>query len=161
MGLEELIESRIQEAMAAGAFEGLKGAGAPFDRDPAKDLAGDQSMGFTILQNGGLLPEWLMLAREIEAETERLAALDRRHAEWVALAAETGQWEKHRPALRNLRHSYEAAARALRKKQDRYNMDAPMVALERPGIWVEHHLQRLLDRLRAAGAPDDLLTVSA
>ena len=161
MALDDLIETKIQEAMAAGAFDGLKGTGAPLSRNPATDLAGDMSMAYTVLQNGGMLPEWLLLAREIEIERERLAELDVRFEEWVALAAASGDWTRHRGALRNLREGYEKAARSLRKKQDRYNMDAPTVALERPGIWVEHHLERLDERLRAAGAPDGLLSVSA
>jgi Domain of unknown function (DUF1992) len=162
MSMEDLIESRISDAMAAGAFEGLRGAGKPFRFDPRESLgAGEDWLGHKILQNGDLLPPWLMLAKEIERETTLLAEVDKRHAEWVGIASASGQWHRHAGALRRLRADYEGRARALRRKQDRFNMDAPSIALERPGIWVERELLRLDDRLRDAGAPDDLLSAVA
>jgi Domain of unknown function (DUF1992) len=162
MSMEDLIESRINDAMAAGAFEGLRGAGKPFRFDPRESLgAGEDWLGNKILQNGDLLPPWLMLAKEIERETALLGAVDERHREWVGIAAESGQWQRHAAALGRLRADYESRARALRRKQDRFNVDAPSIALERPGIWVERELARLDDRLRATGAPNDLFGASA
>lgn len=150
-----MIESRIQEAMAAGAFENLAGAGRPLPARPEERLAGDNWLGFKVLQNGGLLPAWLDLAREIEALGAEVEALDARHARWVETAAASGDWEGHAGVLRSLRATFEERARALRAKQDRYNHDAPSVALERPGIWVEHRLARLDERLREAGCPGE------
>lgn len=152
--IDDIVEERIREAMAAGAFDGLKGAGRPLRADPSEALAGDQWLGFKVLQNGGTLPAWLALAREIEVERGALKAIDARHAEWVALAAESGDWARHAPALRRLRNDYERKARELRARQDRYNLDAPSLALERPGVWVEYLVSRLDERLREAGAPD-------
>jgi len=160
MALEDIIESRIQDAMAAGAFDRLQGAGRPFSRNPAESLAGENWMGFKLLQNGGMLPEWLMLAKEIEDENEALRKLDDRHAALVRFATETGAWARHAGAIRSLRAGFEEKARALRARQDRFNMDAPALSLERPGIWVEYHLARLDGRLRDAGAPDDLFVAS-
>jgi hypothetical protein len=64
------------------------------------------------------------------------------------------------PVLRDLVRQFREAALALRRKQDRFNIEAPAIALERPGIWVEHHLARLSSRLREAGAPGELCTVA-
>src|SRR5207253_6061308 len=88
VGFEEVVESRIQEAMAQGAFERLRGAGRPFDFAVADHrLAGPCWMGFRVLQNGGMLPAWLELAREIESDLARLEDIDRRHAALVASVA--------------------------------------------------------------------------
>lgn len=96
MSIEDLIESQIQEAIAAGAFDNLPGAGKPLPPPEAEPLAGTNWLGFKVLQNGGMLPGWLGLAR----------------------------------------HG------------------------ERPGIWVEVHVQRLRVRAADPGAPETLFQVS-
>jgi hypothetical protein len=150
MSLEKLIESRIRDAVADGQFDNLKGAGKPLTMTEEENLAGENWLGFKVLQNGGLLPEWLMLAKEIETDRERLAALDARHAEAVELAASSGNWGGHASSIRSRRDAFESAARELRRKQDQFNHHAPSIHLERPGIWVEHHLARLDARVADA-----------
>jgi hypothetical protein len=156
VSLDKLVETRIQDAVAEGAYNGLKGAGKPFRFDPADSLAGDNWMGFKVLKNGGMLPPWLMLAREIEVDHERLLRAGERHDEWVAAVAESGAWERNAAAIHRLRGRLVQLARELRAKQDRFNNDAPSVALERPGIWVEHFIAQHDAKLRAAGAPERL-----
>jgi hypothetical protein len=160
MGIRDLIESRIQDAMAAGDFDNLPGAGKPLRLREGDALAGENALGYTILSNGGHLPEWLLLAKEIEqgqAELDRLVA---RHAEWVAISAERGEWERNAGILRRTRAAIEERARSLRKKQDKFNFDAPLIALERPSIWVEHVLAAVEATLRDAGAPECLIAPS-
>jgi hypothetical protein len=156
VSLHKLIESRIQDALAAGAFDGLAGAGRPFRFDESDQLAGDNWMGFRVLKNGGMLPAWLLLARDIERDRDNLEGLAARHGEWVAIAASSGDWRRHAPAITRLRARFIAAARELRKKQDRFNIDAPSIALERPALWVEYHVEKLDNALREAGAPPAL-----
>jgi hypothetical protein len=156
MPFDDVVETKIQDAMAAGVFDRLQGAGKPFRYRPSEEV-GENWMGYKVLQNGGFLPDWLALAREIELDLEDLQRIERRHDEWVELASTGGQWERHGAALRGLRMKYEQRARSIRSKQDRFNHDAPSISLERPGIWVEYHLERLIDRLREAGAPEWLL----
>jgi hypothetical protein len=158
MSLEKLIESRIQDAVAAGAFDRLPGAGKPFRFDSAEAIAGENWMGFKVLSNGGMLPPWLLLAREIEDDTLRLQRLAGRFHEWVSLAAESGNWRANAPAIHRLRARFLESAIALRKKQDRFNLDAPAMSLERPAIWVEYHVERLDAALREAGAPAALFS---
>jgi hypothetical protein len=143
MAFRDLVESRIQEAMAAGHFSRLRGEGRPQRFDNNEDLAGDNWLGFKILRDADLLPEWLMLARDIERAQERLDRIDRRHDELTATVRASGRWESAFPAIARLRSEYETEARALRRMQDRFNHDAPSIRLERPAIWVEHHLARL------------------
>jgi hypothetical protein len=150
MSIDKLIESRIREAEAEGQFDNLPGAGKPLRFSQEEALAGENWLGFKVLQNGGLLPEWLMLAKEIEADRLHLRALDARHAEAVQLAASSGAWDAHAPSIKRCREAFESAAIAVRRKQDRFNQDAPSVQLERPGIWIEHHLARLDARVAEA-----------
>lgn len=147
MSLENAIESQIQEAMAAGLFDDLPGAGKPLrfegnENDP-------NWLGHHILKNAGVLPEWLNLAREIERQLERLARVDDDHRRLCELAAADGDWEAHLLAIAHARRRYEELARAIRQQQDRLNLDAPGIRSERPGIWVEFHLERLDARIPA------------
>lgn len=154
MSLEKSIEGAIQEAMAAGAFSNLPGAGKPlrYSREQ-QAYAGDNWLGYKLLENGGYVPEWLNLGREIELDIEKLGVIDRNHREYCDGAATPEDWGRIGPAVDRLRASYESLAREIRKKQDRFNYDAPGIRTQRPGIWVEHHLERLTSRERAAGRP--------
>lgn len=147
MAYRDLVESRIQEAMAAGQFANLRGQGKRQLFNDSDSLAGDQWLGYKILRDGDLLPEWLMLAKDIERAQHRLNAIDRRHAELADSARAAGSWEVAFPALMRLRSQFETQGREVRRMQDRFNHDAPSIRLERPAIWVEYHLDRLDARL--------------
>ncbi|MFN0096069.1 MAG: DUF1992 domain-containing protein [Dehalococcoidia bacterium] len=160
MGMLDLIESRIQDAMAAGEFDNLAGQGKPL-RLHQDGPGGADALGYKILNNGGHLPDWLLLAKEIEQAQAELRKLEERHQWWVDATASSGAWERNWPILVRTRSAIEQQARALRKKQDRFNFDAPMIALERPAVWVERVLARLDEALREAGAPEALLAASS
>ncbi|MCC6381034.1 MAG: DUF1992 domain-containing protein [Dehalococcoidia bacterium] len=160
MSWDQIVESGIQEAMAAGAFHGLAGEGRPLPRRPEERLAGNDWVGFKVLQNGGLLPAWLVLAREIEVLGAKVEEIDGRQARTVEAASRGGRWAAVAPLLRDLRTDFVATARELRRKQDRFNLDAPALSLERPGIWIEGRLARLDGRVREAGCPEALLTAA-
>jgi hypothetical protein len=80
-GLELVAEARIAEAIAAGAFTGLPGAGRPLVLDDEADVPAEWRVAFHLLRNAGFRPEWIETRREIrEAAVEaraRLAAVSR------------------------------------------------------------------------------------
>lgn len=152
MSLDKLIESRIQDAMAAGAFSRLAGEGRPLPLLETDLVAGENWAGFKLLNNAGMLPPWLLLAREIELDLAKLERTEQQFREWVALAQGSG-WRHHAGAITRLRERFAAQARAVRLKQDQFNLDAPSRALERPGVWVEYRLARLDECVRAANPP--------
>jgi hypothetical protein len=145
MSLERAIESQIQEAMAAGLFDNLPGAGRPLRFDGNEN--DPNWLGHHILKNANVLPGWLELARDIERALERLAAIDDAHRRLCEQAAATGDWEGHRTAILHARQRYETLAREIRRQQDRFNLDAPGIRTERPGIWVEYQLEQLDARI--------------
>ena len=69
-----IAERKIREALEDGLFEHLEGAGKPLDlsENPFEDPS--LRMAHRLLKNNGFAPEWIMEAREIEAESRRLAA---------------------------------------------------------------------------------------
>lgn len=161
MTFEKAVESQIQDAMAAGLFDNLPGAGKPLPLGDGDNLAGDNWLGFRVLQNAGMLPEWLNLARDIERDRGQLDRLDAEHAALCQAAARSGDWHAYRLAIARVRARYEELARSLRARQDRYNHDAPGIRSERPAIWVEYHLDRLDRRVREAGGPAEYPADSA
>jgi len=158
---ERIARQSLDEAVASGAFDNLEGTGLPFRYDPASQPVGERWAGFRILQNGGLLPEWLELGREIERDMAALAELDRRHGDTVMLAKGAATPAKILRSAALVREHYRMAAEQLRRKQDRFNVMAPSVHCERPGIWVEHEIARLdasaraVERAMLAGEEDE------
>ena len=82
MSIEKSIEGAIQEAMAAGAFNNLPGAGKPlgFSREQ-QAYAGDQWLGFKMLENGGYTPERPSLGPAIQEGLEEIALMQRAPSE--------------------------------------------------------------------------------
>jgi hypothetical protein len=150
VGFAEFVESKIQEAIAEGRFDNLRGAGQPL---PPSYFAGSTSedwLGFKVLDNGGMLPEWLLLGQEVEREREVLDRIDREHANLVAFAVESGAWDAVQGAIDVQRDRFEEQARKLKAKQEHFNREAPGPLSQRPHIWVEYHLDRLHRRVAEA-----------
>ena len=153
MSFEKVIESAIQEAIAQGAFDNLPGAGKPLQINDQELMAGENWLGYKVLSNGGMVPEWLGLGHEIERDLQKLRQLESQHQSLIDLAVSTGDWERNRMALEHAFKRYEDHARSVRRKQDNYNLTAPGMRTERPAIWVELHLERLRQASRNAGCP--------
>mgnify|MGYP001275809736 CR=1 FL=1 len=147
-GFEHLVETRIREAMAAGAFRGLRGEGKPLPPRPYEWAAGERWLAFHLLEINGLLPEWLELAKEIEEDQAELRRLEAEHSRLCRIAATSGESRRYFPAVRRCREQYETVARRMRARQERFNLQAPGPATERPAIWLEYHLARLVARER-------------
>jgi len=147
---EQLVENRILEAIEEGVFAELPGEGAPLQLRDADRLAGDLWLAHHILGNAGALPEWLELARTIEEDKRRLAVIEEEHGTLVERARSTGEWRRLAPLIAERRREFAVAARALRARQDRYNIESPGYRNERPAIWVEERLRMLDTRVREA-----------
>ena len=67
-----IAERKIREAIDEGAFQNLDGKGQPLnlDENPYEDPA--QRMAHRLLRNNGFAPDWILEAKEIDAETRRL-----------------------------------------------------------------------------------------
>lgn len=71
--LDDLIETRIRDALARGEFDGLPGAGRPL---PEEDLVGvpqELRVAIRILKNAGCVPAEVEALRDLDATLARLA----------------------------------------------------------------------------------------
>jgi len=64
---DELIESRIREAMTRGDFDDLPGKGEPLPEEEDAFVPNEMRMAYKILKNAGYLPPELELRRDIAA----------------------------------------------------------------------------------------------
>ena len=155
MSFEKLVESRIRESLDAGAFIGLRGEGQPLKTNGAEALAGDDWMGFHILQSADALPVWLLLGREIEHDLLELQHRRERYRRLYAAARRSGKAETFNLDLEIRREAYRALAIAIRRKQDQFNLSAPGRLSERPGLWVEYEVAKLDEYPDSEALTDD------
>jgi hypothetical protein len=72
MALDKCVENLIQEAIAKGEFDNLKGSGKPLNLDEYFSLPADIRAGFTLLKNAGVAPMEVSLLKEISQLKEKL-----------------------------------------------------------------------------------------
>ena len=72
-GWDAIIEGKIAEAQAAGAFDDLPGAGKPLDLDDERLVPEDVRAAYRILKNAGYVPAELSELKEA-ADLRRLLA---------------------------------------------------------------------------------------
>ena len=102
-----IAERKIREALEEGAFDQLEGAGKPLDLNENPFEEPSLRMAHRLLKNNGFAPEWIMEAREIEAESRRLAA-----------ASGGGDYSRRLAALN--------------RRILAFNLKAPSIALHKP-----------------------------
>ena len=68
---QRIAEERIQQAIEAGAFEDLPGAGQPLELEE-NPFEGAWQPAYRLLKNADMAPRWIELDLEVRRETERL-----------------------------------------------------------------------------------------
>ena len=136
----DLIEQQIQEAMAQGAFDNLRGKGKPLDlnRNPYADPA--QDMEYGLLKNNGFAPEWIERDKEIRRELD--IARQRLQVAWQHYQANPDREATWRTTVA---HFEECLAR-LNRKIDDFNLIVPIVSSQRPRLHLADELDRLQDQ---------------
>lgn len=71
-----LVDERIREAIAAGLFDRLPGAGKPLEFEDLSGVPEDLRAGYILLKSAGALPEELALKQELLRLDDLLAACD-------------------------------------------------------------------------------------
>lgn len=71
---DKLVEQKIREAMKAGEFDRLEGAGRPVNLEAYFATPEELRAGYAVLKNAGVLPEEAQLLGEINQLRERLDA---------------------------------------------------------------------------------------
>jgi Domain of unknown function (DUF1992) len=69
---DKLVEQKIREAMKAGEFDRLEGAGRPVNLDAYFAAPEELRAGYAVLRSAGVLPEEAQLLLETDELKERL-----------------------------------------------------------------------------------------
>ena len=72
MSIASSIEERIREAIAAGEFDNLEGAGKPLDLDGYFNTPEDVRMGYSVLKSAKIVPEEVDRLKEIGELKEQI-----------------------------------------------------------------------------------------
>jgi hypothetical protein len=70
--LDRISERRIRDAIEAGEFDNLEGAGKPLSLDDDSLVPKEMRAAFRILSNSGYAPDWMVLAQDIENDIHKL-----------------------------------------------------------------------------------------
>ena len=96
MNFDRLVEQKIREAMAAGEFDRLEGAGRPVNLDAYFTAPEELRAGYAVLKNANVIPEEMQLRGDINRlrqEIEACADPARREALRRDLAALTLKYD--------------------------------------------------------------------
>jgi hypothetical protein len=74
MSLAKFIEQRIGEAIEAGEFDNLEGAGKPLDLDAYFNTPEELRMGYSVLKSAKIVPEEVERLKEIGELKEKIKA---------------------------------------------------------------------------------------
>lgn len=75
MSLGRFIEEQIKNAMEAGEFDNLEGAGKPLDLNNYFNTPEDVRMGYSVLKSAKVLPEEVDRLKEIGEIKEKIKTL--------------------------------------------------------------------------------------
>jgi hypothetical protein len=125
-----IAEQRIREAMDAGVFDGLEGAGRPLDFSADRHVPRELRTVYRILAHAGCLPPEVELRREIRSLRDLLPTIE------------------DEEGLR-------AAVREINAKITAFNMAGGRSARTIRGEMAQLYAEKLVERLRVSG--DDRL----
>lgn len=83
MNLEKFVEEKIKQAIEAGEFDNLKGAGKPLDLDEYFNAPPELRAGYSLLKSNNFVPEEVELLREIGFLREKIETckeVEKKHA---------------------------------------------------------------------------------
>jgi len=133
----DLVEQRIQDAMAAGAFDNLPGEGKPQNllRNPYLDPSLELAYG--LLKHNGFAPEWIARDKEIREELE--AARARLRAAWAQRQASPADETVWQVALER----FEETLTQLNRKIDDFNLVVPIPSCQRVRLKLADELRQV------------------
>ena len=70
MKFDKIVEEKIREAMEAGEFDNIQGAGRPVNLDAYFATPEELRAGYSVLKNAGIVPEEAQILKEVD-ETRR------------------------------------------------------------------------------------------
>jgi DnaJ family protein C protein 28 len=131
-----LVEQRIQEAMAQGAFDNLPGQGKPLDLKKNPYLEPGMELAYNLLQNNGFAPEWIERDKSIRKELDTIRR--RLQAAWQQRRGKPNHEARWQAAVAD----FTQRLAKLNRQIDDFNLVVPILSLQRSRLQLEDELQR-------------------
>lgn len=158
---ERIADRRIQDAINAGEFDNLPGAGKPMTVEDNPFVPKDMRAAYKVLANSGYAPDWMVLAQQIDSAIEQLRTSADRHfsylRERLAEISTDPYAVKHlrREVARLKGEHQKAAARHSRAIEEinrnilTFNNTVPIASLLRVPLSHDYEMEKFEDRLPA------------
>lgn len=159
--LDRVAERRIQEAMKAGEFDNLPGQGRPLDlSDDNPFVPADMRVAFKALANSNYVPDWMLLAQQIEHDIAKMRYAADLHFDYLRRSLR----EAANPyAIKHLRarverlkveHKRAAAQHAeaileINRKISTFNQTVPIASLVKVSLSFENEMAKYESRVPA------------
>jgi len=140
---ESLIDKKIREAIEAGEFDNLAGAGQPIDlsENPYEDP--DWRTAHRLLRNAGFAPSWIEERKDIDAELGAARIILARTGSILRNARGTRHEQSASERWTKAEVQFRAAIAELNRRIDAWNLKTPALAFQRNRIDVEREIDRL------------------
>jgi len=159
--MDRISERRIQEAIEAGEFDNLQGAGKPLNLDDNPFVPEDMRVAYKVLKNSGFAPDWMVLAQEIESDIQRLRHNADRHFAYLrrSLHEVSGNpyvIKRLRTEVNRLKNEHKRAARQhslaieeINRKITTFNQTVPIGSLLKVPLSLSNEMAAYEDRVPA------------
>jgi DnaJ family protein C protein 28 len=140
---ESLIDRKIREAMEAGEFDNLAGAGQPIDlsENPFEDP--DWRTAHRLLRNAGFAPSWIEERKDIDAELAAARITLARAWTIVGNARGTRHERSANDRWAKAEAQFRRAIGTLNRRIDAWNLKTPALGFQRNRIDVEREIDRI------------------
>ena len=161
VNLDRISERRIQEAIDAGEFDNLDGAGQPIKFEDNPFVPEDMRVAFKVLQNSGYAPDWMLLSQEIENEIQRLRYTADRHFAYLRkslyeVSGDTYAVKRLRNEVTRLMGEHRRAAAQhqklvedINRKISSFNQQVPIGSLLKVPLPLKKEMDQFEDRVPA------------
>lgn len=159
--LDRISERRIQEAIDSGVFDNLEGMGKPLQFEDNPFVPREMKAAFKVLENSGYAPDWMTVAQEIDADTERIRSSADNHFAYLRKSlAEIGgnpyAVKRLRAEVSRLKTQHQRAAvqhanalADLNRKIALYNHMVPVASLFKVPLSIEKEMEKYEERAPA------------
>lgn len=158
----DLVGAMISRAFERGEFDNLEGAGKPIILDEYPFEPDDLRMLHKILKDNGYAPHWIELKKEIDALKVKL---DHEVEHFIKYTRIVFREKRGRGAMRyyenKKKNTYIQIRRrleAISRKITDYNLNCPVMQLNRANIIIDDEMNRIVQEIEAAASSqkDDL-----
>jgi hypothetical protein len=149
---KSLVDRLLEDANESGVFKNLPGEGQPLVFEDESHIPEDMRMAHRLLKEHDLVPEWIMLAKDIDALRERLVDNMRRGLRAYRGALGDADRSQNFDRRQQIEIAWRRAQKAYAEQTDklnreilRYNLKVPPGFPQLAQFDMERELSRLQD----------------